>query len=62
MKASIYVCAGFTGHGMPTTYTRLAAKAAVEIMLGETEVDLPRQYGITGERLQKAKQLEGCYF
>ncbi|KAM3075123.1 hypothetical protein ACMFMG_007419 [Clarireedia jacksonii] len=52
----LYVCAGFTGHGMPTT--RLSAKAAVGIMLGEKEVDLPMQYRISQARIDSARLLD----
>ncbi|EMD84899.1 hypothetical protein COCC4DRAFT_154574 [Bipolaris maydis ATCC 48331] len=45
-----YVCAGFTGHGMPQIF--LSAKAvAVMALTGDTEnVDLPLPYRITPER------------
>ncbi|PQE04724.1 FAD dependent oxidoreductase protein [Rutstroemia sp. NJR-2017a BBW] len=52
----LYVCAGFTGHGMPTT--RLSAKAVVEMMLGEEEVDLPGQYRVSQERIDSARLLD----
>lgn len=54
----LYVCAGFTGHGMPTA--RLSAKAAVELMMGESaeSVDLPGRYVVSEERVKKVRKLD----
>lgn len=51
-----YVCAGFTGHGMPQIF--LSAKAvAVMTLTGDTEnVDLPLPYRITPERWSERKE------
>jgi glycine/D-amino acid oxidase-like deaminating enzyme len=52
----MYICAGYTGHGMPNA--ALCAKAAVESMSGKRdEIDLPRSYWITSERLSKAREM-----
>jgi glycine/D-amino acid oxidase-like deaminating enzyme len=54
----LYICAGFTGHGMPNTC--LSARAAVQLMLGmeQTEIDLPGRYWITKARLKRARTME----
>lgn len=54
----LWICAGFTGHGMPNTC--LSAKAAVDMMLGKDKggVDLPSTYHISKERLEKARVLK----
>ncbi|TVY29242.1 putative oxidoreductase [Lachnellula hyalina] len=52
----LFVCAGFTGHGMPNTC--LSAKAAVDIMLGAEEVDIPECYKISRERVERARALD----
>ena len=52
----LFVCAGFTGHGMPNTC--LSAKAAVDIMLGAQEVDIPECYKISRERVERARALD----
>ena len=54
----LFVCAGFTGHGMPNTC--LSGKAAVDLMLGKKseEVDLPESYCLSKERLVKARVLD----
>ncbi|KAH8820804.1 FAD dependent oxidoreductase-like protein [Xylogone sp. PMI_703] len=54
----LWVCAGYTGHGMPNAV--LCAKAAVELMLGrdEDDVDLPRAYRVGAERVEKARMLD----
>lgn len=50
-----YICAGFTGHGMPQIF--LSAKAvALMTLTGDTEnVDLPLPYRITQERWVERK-------
>ncbi|KAF7870561.1 hypothetical protein EAF04_004305 [Stromatinia cepivora] len=54
----LYVCAGFTGHGMPTA--RLSAKAVVGLMMGEEveSVDLPGRYVLSEGRVVKARMLD----
>ncbi|KAK0108169.1 hypothetical protein ONS95_002991 [Cadophora gregata] len=54
----LFVCAGFTGHGMPNTC--LSGKAAVELILGRKseEVDLPESYRLSRERVVKARMLD----
>lgn len=49
-KPGQFICAGFTGHGMPQVY--LSAKAVASMVLtGETvEVDLPIPYRLSKER------------
>ena len=51
----LWVCAGYTGHGMPNTC--LSAKAVVGLMMGkkEHEIDLPRSYWVSRERVLKAR-------
>lgn len=55
----IYVCAGYTGQGMPNA--GLSGKAVADIMLGIRErgevVDLPPEFEISVERIAKAKTL-----
>ncbi|THV49874.1 hypothetical protein BGAL_0175g00110 [Botrytis galanthina] len=53
----LYVCAGFTGHGMPTA--RLSAKAAVGLMMGDKmeTIDLPQRYVLSEDRVRKAREL-----
>jgi glycine/D-amino acid oxidase-like deaminating enzyme len=54
-RAGRYMCAGFTGHGMPQIF--LSAKAMATIVLqGDTEeVDLPLPYCISGARWAEPK-------
>jgi glycine/D-amino acid oxidase-like deaminating enzyme len=54
----LYVCAGFTGHGMPNAC--LSGKAAVELMLGTSsqDIDLPAAYRLSKERLETARSLD----
>ena len=51
-----YICAGFSGHGMPQIF--LSAKAiASMVMTGDAEnVDLPATYRISQERLFEKKK------
>ena len=50
----LFVCAGFTGHGMPNS--TLSAKAIVEMLLGngngQEEVDLPSSYRVNPDRVK----------
>ncbi|KAI6092034.1 FAD dependent oxidoreductase [Hypoxylon rubiginosum] len=54
----LYVCAGYTGHGMPNAV--LSAKAAVDMMYdGEgAEIDLPPEYELTEERVAAARGVD----
>ncbi|CAG8949954.1 hypothetical protein HYFRA_00004286 [Hymenoscyphus fraxineus] len=45
----LFLCAGFTGHGMPNAC--LSAKGAVDLMLGKEEVDVPNSDRISAARL-----------
>jgi glycine/D-amino acid oxidase-like deaminating enzyme len=49
-KPGQYICAGFTGHGMPQIF--LSAKAVAWMIIGgdSENVDLPLPYRITKER------------
>ena len=57
-EGGLWVCAGFTGHGMPNAW--LCGKAAAEMLLGKErkEIDLPEQYFITSERIAKARMMD----
>ncbi|KAI1762380.1 FAD dependent oxidoreductase [Hypoxylon sp. FL1150] len=54
----LYVCAGYTGHGMPNAV--LSAKAAVDMMYdGDgAEVDLPPEYELTEQRVAAARGVD----
>lgn len=61
-KQDQYICAGFSGHGMPQIY--LCAKAIVKMVLegrSAEEVDLPRLYRVSQARLDSKQNvtLEG---
>ncbi|KAI5368231.1 putative FAD dependent oxidoreductase, FAD/NAD(P)-binding domain superfamily [Septoria linicola] len=61
-KDGQYICAGFSGHGMPQIF--LSAKAIASLVLEKKrveEVDLPRLYRATQERLDSTRNvtLEG---
>ncbi|EPE27543.1 FAD/NAD(P)-binding protein [Glarea lozoyensis ATCC 20868] len=51
----LWICAGFTGHGMPNATG--CAKAVVELMLGKEgeEVDLPSVHRVGRERVERAR-------
>jgi glycine/D-amino acid oxidase-like deaminating enzyme len=50
-----YICAGFTGHGMPQIFFSAKAVASM-VMTGDSEnVDLPLPYRITKERWRGKK-------
>jgi glycine/D-amino acid oxidase-like deaminating enzyme len=50
-----YICAGFTGHGMPQIFLSAKAVAAM-IVTGDSEtVDLPLPYRITSKRWRENK-------
>ncbi|KAH7025827.1 FAD dependent oxidoreductase [Microdochium trichocladiopsis] len=55
----LYLCGGYTGHGMPNA--PLSAKAVVELMLSvmvgdDDEVDIPMEYLITEKRVNEARR------
>ena len=55
-----YICAGFNGHGMPVIF--LAAKGLTEMIRtgkGFEQVNLPRIFKSTAERLQAAQTSPG---
>ncbi|KAI1773391.1 FAD dependent oxidoreductase [Hypoxylon cercidicola] len=54
----LYLCAGYTGHGMPNAV--LSAKAAVDMMYdGDgAEVDLPPEYELTEQRVAAARRVD----
>ena len=54
----LWVCAGYTGHGMPNTW--LCGKAVAGLISGkrEEDVDLPGGYRISGERVRRARELD----
>jgi glycine/D-amino acid oxidase-like deaminating enzyme len=51
----LWICAGFTGHGMPNATG--CARAVVELMLGveERSVDLPGVHRVSMERVERAR-------
>lgn len=53
----LWVCAGFTSHGMPNA--SLSARAAIREMMGWSvdEVDLPLEFRITAQRIESARKL-----
>jgi glycine/D-amino acid oxidase-like deaminating enzyme len=54
----LWLCAGYTGHGMPQA--ALCAKAVVEMMGGTDygDIDLPRSFFLTDERIHAARNLD----
>lgn len=56
--AGLWLCAGYTGHGMPNAV--LSAKAVVDMMVGgdDAEIDLPPEYELTEERVRAARMME----
>jgi glycine/D-amino acid oxidase-like deaminating enzyme len=54
----LWICAGYTGHGMPQAV--LCAKAVVEMMggLDAGSVDVPRGFLVTEERIRTARILD----
>jgi hypothetical protein len=54
----LWICAGFTGHGMPNTC--LSAKAAAGMMMGTPieDVFLPAAYALTKERVERARTFD----
>ncbi|CZS92131.1 uncharacterized protein RCO7_00719 [Rhynchosporium graminicola] len=54
----LFVCAGFTGHGMPNTC--LSGKAAVDMILGKKgdDVFLPASYRLSSDRLERARAFD----
>ncbi|KAG9241793.1 FAD dependent oxidoreductase-like protein [Calycina marina] len=57
-NTGLWVCAGFTGHGMPNTW--LSGAAAADLILGRpaSEVDLPGSYLMSEERVVEARKLD----
>ena len=56
-KPGQYICAGFSGHGMPQVF--LSAKAVASMIVDGTKLedtDLPRLYRSTKARLESKKQ------
>lgn len=54
-KPSQYICAGFTGHGMPQIFFSAKAVASMIITGDSEDVDLPVPYRITKERWSESK-------
>ncbi|KAI0842617.1 FAD dependent oxidoreductase [Hypoxylon sp. FL0890] len=54
----LWVCAGYSGHGMPNAV--LSAKAVVAMMYGgpDVKIDLPPEYELTEQRVVAARVLE----
>lgn len=57
-KEGMFVCAGFSGHGMPNTW--LSAAAAAGMLLGKSieEVDLPASYFLGEYRMETARSYD----
>ena len=56
-KPGQYLCAGFSGHGMPQVF--LSAKAIASMVVEGTmleETDLPQLYRLTRERLESKER------
>jgi glycine/D-amino acid oxidase-like deaminating enzyme len=56
-KPGQYLCAGFSGHGMPQVF--LSAKAIASMVIEGTKLeqtDLPQLYRLTKERLESTEQ------
>lgn len=56
-KPNAYICAGFSGHGMPQAF--LSARAVADMIVAGKkieEVDLPRVYWSTKERFESKSQ------
>lgn len=53
----LWICAGFTGHGMPNA--SLCAKAVVDMMMGKCaeDVNLPVEFQISRERIEMAQMI-----
>jgi glycine/D-amino acid oxidase-like deaminating enzyme len=53
----LWVCGGFTGHGMPNAW--LCGKAAVTMMMGnEKDADVPSGYKLSRERVEQARSYD----
>lgn len=59
VKPGQYICAGFNGHGMPVIF--LAAKGLAQMLHGQefAQVNLPRIFQTTTDRLQAAQRSPG---
>jgi glycine/D-amino acid oxidase-like deaminating enzyme len=55
-KAGQYMCAGFTGHGMPQIFFSAKAIASMVITGNAEDVDLPIPYKITRSRWYQQKE------
>lgn len=56
-KSNAYICAGFSGHGMPQAF--LSARAVADMITYGTKVegvDLPRVYRSSKERFESKEQ------
>lgn len=51
-----FVCAGFSGHGMPQIFFSAKAVAAMVVRGAEEEVDLPAPYRISESRWYQPKE------
>jgi glycine/D-amino acid oxidase-like deaminating enzyme len=54
-KPGQYICAGFTGHGMPQIFLSAKAVASMVITGNSEDVDLPVPYRTTLERWYEKK-------
>jgi glycine/D-amino acid oxidase-like deaminating enzyme len=54
-KSGQYICAGFTGHGMPQIFLSAKAVASMIITGDSKNMDLPTPYLITKERWHESK-------
>jgi glycine/D-amino acid oxidase-like deaminating enzyme len=57
----LWICAGFTGHGMPNA--SLSAKAVAYMMLGKdiSDINLPREFNISQQRVDTARTIPEVY-
>lgn len=53
----LFICAGFTGHGMPNT--SLSAKYVADLMMGKqtSDVELPKELAVSQERAAAARKI-----
>jgi glycine/D-amino acid oxidase-like deaminating enzyme len=52
----LWICGGYTGNGMPNAW--LCGKAVVDLIVSkhESDVDLPVEYRVSKERVEKARR------
>lgn len=55
-KKGIWVCGGFTGHGMPNAW--LCGAAAAGMVIGKEEVAIPASYAADKSRFERARALD----